>query len=131
MESSVARPRLAWWMIAPAVGAILLVALFPLAWTVWESLHLHDLRMPWLGRPFIGLGNYLEAMSDPRFWAALAHTGLFAAVSVSLELAARNRARARDESRIPRPGTDARIGARAVGNADGSVGPALEIHVRR
>jgi len=77
---------LAWWMIAPAVGAILLVALFPLAWTVWESLHLHDLRMPWLGRPFIGLGNYLEAMSDPRFWAALAHTGLFAVVSVSLEL---------------------------------------------
>ena len=73
-------------MIAPAVGAILLVALFPLAWTVWESLHLHDLRMPWLGRPFIGLGNYLEAMSDPRFWAALAHTGLFAVVSVSLEL---------------------------------------------
>ena len=77
---------LAWWMIAPAVGAILLVALFPLAWTVWESLHLHDLRMPWLGRPFIGLGNYLEAMNDPRFWAALAHTGVFAVVSVSLEL---------------------------------------------
>ena len=43
---------------------ILVVALFPLAWTVWESLHLHDLRMPWLGRPFIGLGNYLEALSD-------------------------------------------------------------------
>jgi len=22
---------------------------FPILWTVWESLHLHDLRMPWLG----------------------------------------------------------------------------------
>ena len=78
--------NLAWWLVTPAVGAILLVALFPLAWTVWESLHLHDLRMPWLGRPFIGLGNYLEALGDPRFWAALAHTGSFAVISVSLEL---------------------------------------------
>jgi ABC-type sugar transport system permease subunit len=79
--------NLAWWLVAPAMGAILLVALFPLGWTVSESLHLHDLRMPWLGRPFIGLGNYLEAVGDPRFWASLAHTGFFALVSVSLELA--------------------------------------------
>jgi len=38
--------RLAWWMTGPAVLTILLVALFPLGWTIWESLHLHDLRMP-------------------------------------------------------------------------------------
>jgi ABC-type sugar transport system permease subunit len=78
--------RLAWWLMAPAVGTILLVALFPLGWTLWESVHLHDLRMPWLGRPFIGLGNYQEALSDPRFWSALAHTGFFTAVTVTLEL---------------------------------------------
>jgi multiple sugar transport system permease protein len=78
--------RLAWWLVTPAVGAILLVALFPLAWTVWESLHLHDLRMPWLHRPFVGLDNYLEALSDARFWAAMAHTGVFALVSVTIEL---------------------------------------------
>ncbi len=35
---------------------------------VWESLHLHDLRMPWLGQPFVGLDNYVEALRDPRFW---------------------------------------------------------------
>ncbi len=79
--------RLAWWLVAPAVGAILLVALFPLAWTVWESLHLHDLRMPWLRRPFIGLDNYAEALHDARFWSAIGHTGFFAVVSVTLELA--------------------------------------------
>lgn len=82
-----AEARLAWWLVAPAVGAILLVALFPLAWTVWESLHLHDLRMPWLRRPFIGLDNYIEALHDDRFWAAIGHTGFFAVVSVTLELA--------------------------------------------
>jgi ABC-type sugar transport system permease subunit len=70
----------------PALLTILLVALFPLVWTVWESLHLHDLRMPWLGRPFVGLANYVDAIGDPRFRGALWHTLFFAATSVSLEL---------------------------------------------
>jgi ABC-type sugar transport system permease subunit len=78
--------RLAYGMVAPAVATILLIALFPLSWTVWESLHLHDLRMPWLGQPFIGLENYLEVLRDGRFWGAMAHTLWFAAASVSLEL---------------------------------------------
>jgi ABC-type sugar transport system permease subunit len=72
--------------VLPAFLTILLVALFPLFWTVWESLHLHDLRMPWLGRPFVGLANYIEAIGDPRFRGALGHTLFFAATSVSLEL---------------------------------------------
>ncbi len=84
---SASERRLAWAMVAPALGAIALVALFPLAWAVWESLHLHDLRMPWRGRPFIGLGNYAELARDPRFWEALGHTLFFAAASVTLELA--------------------------------------------
>jgi ABC-type sugar transport system permease subunit len=78
--------RLAWSLVLPAVGTILLIALFPLLWTVWESLHRHDLRMPWLGRPFVGVENYVEAMRDPRFWSALGHTVFFAVVSVGLEL---------------------------------------------
>jgi ABC-type sugar transport systems, permease components len=73
-------------MVLPAVGTILLIALFPLAWTVWESLHLHDLRMPWLGRPFIGLDNYIEALGDERFREALVHTLAFTVASVTLEL---------------------------------------------
>ncbi len=78
--------RLAHGMVAPAVATILLVALFPLGWTVWESLHLHDLRMPWLGQPFVGLDNYADVLRDRRFWGAMAHTLWFAAASVSLEL---------------------------------------------
>jgi ABC-type sugar transport system permease subunit len=78
--------RTAWYLVLPAFLTILLVALFPLLWTVWESVHLHDLRMPWLGRPFIGLENYQEAFQDPRFWSALGHTAFFAITSVCLEL---------------------------------------------
>ena len=78
--------RLAWWLASPALATILLVALFPLLWTLWESVHLHDLRMPWLGRPFVGAANYLEALRDARFREALAHTLLFTVATVTIEL---------------------------------------------
>jgi ABC-type sugar transport system permease subunit len=83
-----AEARLAWALTLPALSVIGLIALFPIVWTVWESLHLHDLRMPWLGRPFVGAANYVEALGDARFWSALAHTGIFVVVAVSLEVAA-------------------------------------------
>jgi ABC-type sugar transport system permease subunit len=79
--------RLALALVAPAVAVILGVALAPIAATMWEALHRRDLRLPWLGTPFIGLGNFAEAAQDPRFGAALLRTLLFALVSVPLELA--------------------------------------------
>jgi ABC-type sugar transport system permease subunit len=72
--------------VAPALAVILLISLIPIAVTVWEALHVHDLRLPWLGRPFIGAGNFMEAANDPRFGAALFHTVAFALISVPLEL---------------------------------------------
>jgi ABC-type sugar transport system permease subunit len=78
--------RLGWTLVAPALSVIALIAIFPLGWTFWESLHLHELRMPWLGKPFVGLANYVEIAKDPRFWAALGHTAFFTVVSISLEL---------------------------------------------
>jgi ABC-type sugar transport system permease subunit len=80
--------RLAWALALPALAAIALVALVPIAWTAWESLHLHDLRMPWLGRPFVGLQNYVELAISPRFWSALGRTLGFVAVSLAVELSA-------------------------------------------
>lgn len=78
--------RLAWMMASPALGLIGVIALGPVLWAMWESLYLHDLRMPWLGHRFIGLQNYVEAFSDPRLWEAIGHTMIFATVSVALEL---------------------------------------------
>ena len=78
--------RLARWLVSPALGFILIGSLAPIAATVWEAVHLHDLRLPWLGRPFIGLGNFVEAAQDPRFTDALLRTIAFAAVTVPVEL---------------------------------------------
>jgi ABC-type sugar transport system permease subunit len=78
--------RLAWCLMAPALGVLVLVAAGPLLVTIWESFFHHDLRLPWLGRPFAGLGNYAEAAADPRVRQALAHTAGFTAVTIPLEL---------------------------------------------
>ena len=78
--------RLAWTLLLPAVLLLGAVAVGPLLATVWESLHHHDLRMPWLGRPFVGLDNYRAALTDQRLREAVVHTTSFAAVSVSLEI---------------------------------------------
>jgi ABC-type sugar transport system permease subunit len=86
-SSRTGETRLAWLLLAPALGSVVAIALFPLAWTVRESFHLHDLRSPWLGQPWIGWANYAEAAADGRLWLSLAHTVGFAAVSVALELA--------------------------------------------
>jgi ABC-type sugar transport system permease subunit len=79
-------PARAWLLVLPALAAIALVAIAPMAWTVWESVHLHDLRMPWLGRPFVGFDNYAEAFSDGRLRDAVLHTAAFVAASVTVEL---------------------------------------------
>lgn len=78
--------RLAWAFVLPALGVVALIAIFPLLWTFWESLHVHDLRMPWRGEPFVGLENYKEAFTEPRFWQALGHTLFFTVTSVALEV---------------------------------------------
>ncbi len=78
--------RLALGLVTPAVATILFITLFPVGWTLWESVHLHDLRMPWLGRPFVGLANYAEALGDLRLWSGIGHTVFFTVTSVTLEL---------------------------------------------
>ena len=78
--------RLAWALVAPALAIIALVGLAPLLWTAWESLHHHDLRMPWQGRPFVALDNYQLLLGSSRFWAALGHSALFAAIAVTAEV---------------------------------------------
>jgi ABC-type sugar transport system permease subunit len=77
---------LAWRLLAPALLVLVVIAAGPLLMTMWQSLHLHDLRMPWLGQPFVGLANYAAALEDARLHEALLHTAGFTFASVGLEL---------------------------------------------
>jgi ABC-type sugar transport system permease subunit len=82
-----AEAQLARWLVAPALAFILIGSFVPIIATMWEALHQHDLRLPWLGRTFTAAGNFVEAAQDPRFASALWHTLAFAVVTVPIELA--------------------------------------------
>src|ERR1700754_3179723 len=79
--------RLAKLMVAPSMILIAIVAASPIIYAIWLSLHEYSVRQAGLSRwagPF-GLRNYSNALSDPDWWAAFAHTMIFTVVSVALE----------------------------------------------
>jgi multiple sugar transport system permease protein len=78
--------RLGLLLAAPAILTILLIAVIPLAGTIWDSLFRLSLRFENAPRPFIGLDNYVSVLTDDAWYNALSVTGLVAGVSVAAEL---------------------------------------------
>lgn len=70
--------------VAPALGLLGGVALFPLLYVIYLSFHRRLLIFD-ISR-FIGLENYRFLLQDDRFWNALQNTAYFTAVSVSAQL---------------------------------------------
>jgi multiple sugar transport system permease protein len=77
--------RLAFLMVSPSMALIALVAAYPIGYAIWLSLHEYSVRVAGLSR-WAGLRNYSNALGDSEWWAAFAHTMIFAACSVTLEL---------------------------------------------
>src|SRR5829696_1626262 len=79
--------RLAAYMIAPSVILIALVALWPIIYAIWLSLHEYSLRQAGLSRwaSPAGLGNYIDALQSTEFWRATRITFVFTIASVFLE----------------------------------------------
>src|SRR3954471_2695431 len=73
-------------MLAPMLLVLVLVVGYPLLDSFWLSLHRANLANPEQGQPFIWLGNYIRAFTQPDFWAAIGRTLYFTIVSVGLEL---------------------------------------------
>jgi multiple sugar transport system permease protein len=74
-------------MVGPSLGLIALVALWPIIYAIWLSLHEYSLVQAGVSRwaePF-GLGNYTDALSDSAFWKATRITVIFTIASVFLE----------------------------------------------
>jgi multiple sugar transport system permease protein len=74
-------------MVAPSMGLIALVALWPVIYAIWLSLHEYSLIQAGVSRwasPF-GLGNYTDALQDPEFWKATRITVIFTVASIILE----------------------------------------------
>ena len=85
-----AERRAAWYLLAPALGAIVLFFVLPLIAALFLSLtdfDIYALADPGNAR-FVGLQNYLRLLQDPLFWKVLRNTLVFVAVGVPLTLAA-------------------------------------------
>src|ERR687897_3684553 len=84
--------RLAWYMVSPSLVLIALVALYPIIYAVWLSLHQYSLIEAGLTRwaePNAPFGNYTEALwgaDSSQFWTATRITFVFTIASVFFEL---------------------------------------------
>ena len=71
--------RLAVFMVAPSMALIALVAIWPIVYAIWLSLHEYSLVQAGLSRwaEPAGLGNYIDALKSSEFWTATRITFVF------------------------------------------------------
>lgn len=72
-------------LVAPAIVLMLLVTAFPMARALYLSLFSYTLTAP-DDREFVGLGNYLTALTDSLFWTTTLNTVMIMVVTVFVEL---------------------------------------------
>ena len=73
--------RSAMFFLAPMMLVLFVVAVFPVAYSFWISLH--DLKLTRPNRvPFVWFDNYLKLFTDELFWESVARTASFTVSSV-------------------------------------------------
>ena len=68
-------------MILPSALTILLIIIFPLAYTLWMAVHEYSMGANAAPR-FVGLANYLQSFKDQRFLEAIPRTFVFTFLGV-------------------------------------------------
>lgn len=86
MASLSSRDRVKWAFLLPALVYLMLLAIFPLVWTLTLSFTRWNANI--MQRPkFIGFSNFKYFLfEDPRFWFDLRFTAMYVAIAVSVEL---------------------------------------------
>jgi multiple sugar transport system permease protein len=79
--------RLAWLMTTPSMLLIALVAVYPILYAIWLSMHEYSLIRAGVSRwaSPAGLGNYIDAFQTPEFVDSIIITFVFTISSVFLE----------------------------------------------
>ncbi len=84
-DRAVAENRLGLKLVAPAVILMLIVTAYPMLQALYLSLFRYRLTTA-NEREFIGLSNYVTALSDSLFWSDLLNTLIIMVVTVAVEL---------------------------------------------
>ena len=73
-------------MVLPVIVTLVVLAIFPLAWTVAVSLRIENLFNPANSR-WAGLGNFVYlATIDETFWKSIYLTAIWSVITVTVEL---------------------------------------------
>jgi multiple sugar transport system permease protein len=72
-----------WWFVGPFMIIFTLVFIAPLLYAIYLSLFREALIG---GNHFVGLGNYMTALQDPKFWDATLRVSLFLVIQVPIML---------------------------------------------
>jgi len=74
---------LRWLLVAPSAVGVLLVTVYPLAYSFWLSFQTWNIINP---PRFVGLNNYLNLLGDDRYWHSARISIQFAISTFALEL---------------------------------------------
>lgn len=77
--------QLAFILLAPAVGLMIAVVVYPVLYAIWLSMHQESLFTPGLTR-WSGVENYVDLIQNPRIRASFVNTFKIAAISVPLSV---------------------------------------------
>lgn len=82
-RTGITEHSLARLFLTPALGLMAILGLGPIIYALVESVFAHPTIVDRGG--FVGLANYAEQLTNPRFWSAVWTTLSFTAVSVAME----------------------------------------------
>lgn len=80
----VAEKRLGYLMVTPMLLIVIGLSAIPMAFSVWLFFHNYNPLRPTMTE-FVGLGNALLLLQDPRVWGSLRNTLFFVGVAVPIE----------------------------------------------
>lgn len=67
---------------APSIVLMTLLMVIPLAMAIWLGMNFLTFRTMSDGPQWIGLQNYIEVLTDPRFWQSFRFTAVYTAINV-------------------------------------------------
>lgn len=85
MKFSIKRETIPYFLVVPVFAVILFVVIFPLVWAVFISFHEWNPTIS-LQRRFVGINNFVQAFTDPRFLDSLKRTLYYSGFGVVLQV---------------------------------------------
>ena len=77
---------IAWLFISPTIALLLAINIFPLLWTIYMSFTNFKANMGWVKYKSVGIGNYVDILTDADLWTSMQTTAHFVFWSILFEV---------------------------------------------